>query len=105
MLDMLGSVILIVINKGYTLVEIQDEPVPLGAFPEVGSQYSGIVAGVMMLMVLAWLAAVYLLNCFKNRSRIRQLRSEEEIYYGWNLKRLKETVVEMELQEAEPFLD
>jgi len=100
-----GGVIAVILNGGYTLIEIEEEPVPLAALPEAGDGYFKTVVAVMIIMMLVWMAVLYFLNCYKCRTRIRQLTHDSEVYLGWRLTRLRETVEELELQEAEELVD
>ena len=101
MLEILKGMSIIALSAEYRLIEIQEEKVPLEQLPEVNSDYSGMVIGVMILLMAVLIVALYFFVCHKYRARIRQLRHTDEVYQGWNLRCLKETVMEMEQQEAE----
>ena len=92
-----------ILNAGYRLIEIKEEPIPLARIPEEG--YFGTVIAVMLLMAAVWVAAAYLIACWKYRVRIRELRQNDKGYYGWNLKRLRDMSTEMELQRAEQIVE
>ncbi len=42
----------------------------------------------------------YLSLCFRWRRRIAQVREEQPVYLGWNLKKLKETVRVLEYDKV-----
>lgn len=94
------GMVAVVLSKGYTLIRIEDEQVPLGLLPGDANQYFGPVAGVVIAMLLACVCAAYLMACQRYRTRIGQLDREHERYCGWTLRRLRETVEELELEET-----
>lgn len=97
--------ILAMLSEGYSLIVIQDERIPLSRMPEVNAEYFGMIVGVMLLMIIASIVGLYLLNCCRYRQRIRQLKEDKTVYGGWNLRRLRETAMDMELQKAEQIVN
>jgi len=87
----------------YTIVRIDDQPIPLAASP--GTEFLPVVIAVMLLVVLLCGLIGYLSACQKLRSRIRKLGEDETPYCGWKYCRLKETVAQLEMQRTEPMVD
>ncbi len=100
MFGRIGGIAAVVLSKGYTLIQIQDEQVPLGLFPQVENQYFGVAVGVVTAMLLAGACTVYLMACQRYRARIRQLDRERKCYCGWHLRHLRETAGDLELEET-----
>lgn len=53
-----------------------------------------------LLMALAAGLACYVTLCARWRRRIAEVREEQPVYLGWNLKKLKETVRELEYDKV-----
>lgn len=100
MFDIWTGIAAISPNREYTLIEIRDEQVPLGLPTHGGQQYFGIVIGVMFIMLVVGACAIYLMECYRCRSRITQLDPNKKVYCGWKLRRLRETIAELELEET-----
>lgn len=100
MFGRLNGIIAVVLSKGYTLIQIQDEQVPLGLFPQLENQYFGAAVGVVTAILLTGACVVYLMACQRYRTRIRQLDRERKCYCGWHLRRLRETAEDLELEET-----
>lgn len=100
MLGRNNGMVAVALSKGYTLIRIEDEQVPLGLLPRNANQYFGPVAGVVLAMLLVCVCAAYLMTCRRYRTRIGQLDRERKRYCGWMLRRLRETVEELELEET-----
>lgn len=100
MFGRLSGIAAVALGKGYTLILIQDEQVPLGLFPQVENQYFGVAVGVVTAMLLVGACTVYLMACQRYRARIMQLDRERKGYCGWHLRRLRETAEDLELEET-----
>lgn len=88
----------------YRLTVIEDETeVPLAAGATM--EYYWPTVAVMVLVAISVMAAVYLLNCNRYRRRLQELAPEGYRYRGWQLKRLKEAVSEVEIQKTEDLED
>uniref|UniRef100_UPI0040560C3F hypothetical protein n=1 Tax=Acetatifactor sp. TaxID=1872090 RepID=UPI0040560C3F len=98
------GLVAVALNGGYTLIEIEEEPVPLGVFEETGAGYFTTVLAVMILILIVLMIVFYFMNCYKCKMRIKQLQHDQNVYHGWNLGRLRETVEELELQETDALV-
>ncbi len=105
MIQKWGSLTAGFLSGGYTLIEIQEEPVPLALVPEAEGQYFGLAVELILLKVLLFAVVLYMIACQRFRARIRRLDKEGNAYRGWNLKRLRECVEELELKEADRIVD
>ena len=54
-----------------------------------------------ILLILAVGAVYYLRRCMWWRERIAEIREEQVVYQGWNLKRLKETARDLEYKRVD----
>lgn len=54
-----------------------------------------------ILPVLAAGAVYYVKRCMWWKNRIEEIREEQTVYCGWNLKRLKETVRDLEYERVD----
>lgn len=86
-------------HRGYYLTEIRDEAVPLASGNS--SPFYVVTVIIMIIAILLLVLCIYLLACRKYRKRMVSLEAPKEIYHGWNLRRLRETVEELELKKAE----
>lgn len=60
--------------------------------------------GLFCLCILSMLAAgtvYYVKRCLWWQGRIREIREEQAVYLGWNLKRLKETEKDLEYERVD----
>ncbi|MGN0431811.1 MAG: hypothetical protein ACI4EQ_05585 [Lachnospiraceae bacterium] len=82
----------------YNLIVIEEEQVPLAAGDALGgNRFLPVTLIGMSILLLGTLLMVYWLKCRECRVRIRQLGGNGKLQWSsWNLKRLKETVNEME---------
>lgn len=55
---------------------------------------------IVILIVVAG-AAYYMMCCMRWRNRIVEIRDGRTVYLGWNLKRLKETVTDLEYERVD----
>lgn len=99
-------------DQGYTLTIIEDEPIALAgemSTPVVPIWYYvglGVVA--VIIICICFFLVNYLLECNKYRSRYSMLLSdtnEKPQKLGWNLKQLKELVMEEEANRAGQIMD
>lgn len=86
----------------YSLVVIEEEQVALtGSMPGT-SPFLPVILTVMGILFLGTLLMIYWSACRKYRIRICQLGGNPALRWNdWNLKKLKETVSEMEWQLTE----
>ena len=89
------------LNAGYTLVEIEEEMTPLAAGPADAKFAFGVVLAIMGCMLVIGMAMIYVISCCKCRNRIQQLQNSSGKVNGWNLRRLRDTIIDMELQQTE----
>lgn len=54
-----------------------------------------------ILLTMAAGAAYYVKRCMWWKSRIEEIREEQPVYQGWNLKRLKETARDLEYERVD----
>lgn len=93
-----------VISAGYSLEVIGEEQVPLAGAPQTGYYLATI--SVMVLVAVALLLAIYLVRCWSYRRRIRELDPKGNAFCGWSVRRLKETIKELEsMRITENFED
>lgn len=45
--------------------------------------------------------AYYVICCMRWRNRIVEIQEGQDVYLGWNLKRLKETVTDLEYERVD----
>ena len=81
----------------YSLTVIEEEETPLadGSLFDK-SRFFPVTMAVMAVLFVGMLISLYYFRCLKYRKRIRELGGERVPHSGWNLKRLKETVTEIE---------
>lgn len=86
----------------YNLIVIEEEQVPLAPGDNLGDNRFFVVMLVGMgILLLGTVLTIYWSKCKVCRVRIRQLGGSEKLQWNsWNLKRLKETVNEIEWQLA-----
>ena len=89
------------LNAGYTLVEIEEEMTPLASGPADAKFAFGVVLVIMGCLLVLGMSVIYFISCYKCRARISQLQSNGGRAAGWNLRRLRDTIIDMELQQAE----
>lgn len=58
------------------------------------------LAAAALIMALAAGLACYVTLCVRWRRRIAEVKEEQPVYLGWNLKKLKETVRELEYDKV-----
>lgn len=87
----------------YRLITIGEEEVPLAAAP--GREYYGLTVAVMLAALVILLTVFYIIFCGRYRRRIRELEPEGQRYQGWNLRRLKETIAEIEAEKTDNIED
>ncbi len=104
MYHILESIGIGILNAKYTLIEIEEEKIPLAMSTQDVAGYFGTVIVVMACLLILCAIVIYVVSCYKYRVRIRQLQSEK-VHCGWNLMRLREAVTNMELQEAERLVN
>lgn len=83
----------------YKLTTIEDETVPLHA--ELKKEYFLMTLLTMFLLLIFFSVLFYLISCNKYRRRIRQLYSSKNVYRGWNYKKLKQAILELENQKLQ----
>lgn len=89
------------LSTGYTLVEIEEEATPLAPGISNTTLAFGAVFVLMGCILAVGMALVYIGSCYKCRLRIKQLQKNQGSVRGWNLRRLRDTVTDMELQQTE----
>lgn len=60
--------------------------------------------GLVFLCIVLMMAvgmAYYMIRCVRWRSRIAEMREGKAVYLGWNLRRLKETVRDLEYERVD----
>lgn len=97
-----------IFTAGYSLVtieEITDEETALAAAPHATGSYLGPTLAAMALIALVCAVLFYLHKCFRMQKRIKGLDAQGSAYRGWNLRKLKETVAELEAESAAQMHD
>lgn len=89
------------LSTGYTLVEIEEEATPLAPGISNTTMAFGAVLVLMGCVLTIGMALVYMGSCYKCKRRIKQLQDNQGGVRGWNLRRLRDTVTDMELQQTE----
>ena len=59
----------------------------------------GLAAAAVVIVLTAGIAC-YVIRCVRWRRRIEEVKEGQSVYWGWNLKRLKETVRELEYEKV-----
>ncbi|MGN0403523.1 MAG: hypothetical protein ACI4HQ_14865 [Acetatifactor sp.] len=95
--SLIGRILLT--QEQYILTVIEDEKVPLAE--GIKMEFYGPTIAFMILTVILFMTAVYLLICNRYRKRIQKLDPDGTSYRGWRLKRLKETVLNVEMEKIE----
>lgn len=85
-------------KQGYCLIQIYEEAVPLAAYSDSRLFVGMIIA--MVLIILGLVVLSYLAGCIQCRRRITELNEERKNPGGWNLRQLKKTISDLELQKA-----
>ncbi len=101
MLQMWKAIPYFSLNAGYTLVEIEEEATPLAAGPADATIAFSIILVITGCMLVLGMAMIYFISCYKCRARILQLQNNEGKVSGWNLRRLRDTIIDIELQQTE----
>jgi len=101
MLQMWKAMHFISLNAGYTLVEIEEEATPLAAGPADTTLAFAVILVIMGCMLVLGMTMIYFISCYKCRARILQLQNEEGKVSGWNLRKLRDTIIDIELQQTE----
>ena len=90
---------IMILSADYNLVVIEAEEVPLAA--SSGSEYFWLTVVVMVLVAAVALLAIYLIRCNGYRKRIRELNPGGKSDQGWVLRKLKESIAELEAKKVE----
>lgn len=101
MLQMWKAIPYFSLNAGYTLVEIEEEATPLAAGPADATFAFAVVLVIMGCMLVLGMTMIYFISCYKCRTRILHLQNNEGKVSGWNLRRLRDTIIDIELQQTE----
>lgn len=92
------------LQQSYRLVIIEPERIPLSAGTGATDSFLVLTLAVMLATVVCICLWAYLARCRDYRERIRKLDpGGEEVYMGWNIWRLRQTVEELELDRAWVF--
>lgn len=86
-------------NASYRLTWIEEEEVPLLRAPK--DDFYGMTILVMAVILILLAVAGYILMCEKYRRRIIDLVADKKVYCGWAIWKLRDTVVDLEMQKAE----
>lgn len=95
-------------NTGYDLTVIYEENVPLAA--SVADDYSGVIIGSTLLMMVVFLLFLYIEKCRRYKMRLYLLQSElpieeqEQVKPTWNLWELRARIQDMELKVASEII-
>ena len=86
-------------NLNYKLTVIEDEDVPLSAGGTGGTRFLPITLALMAAIIIGTIVSIYYFRCRQYQKRILELKEDGlESYSGWNLKKLKETTLEVEME-------
>lgn len=89
-------------NLNYKLTVIEDEDVPLSPVGSGGTRFLPITLSLMVAIMLCTLVSIYYFRCRQYQKRILELDEDGmKSYSGWNLKKLKEAILEMEMEKVE----
>ena len=88
------------IGQDYQLIVIENEKVPLAAASGMADGSFWLTLALMLVVVALAALWFYLMRCRSYRKRISVLDPEGEEYRGWNMRRLEQTVAELELDLA-----
>lgn len=106
-LCLIPSKLKVMMESGYNLIEVDDEPTPLAALPR-GTNVA--LIAVIVCMVAIAVCAVTLMAVKRGRmaARIRQLRQQagnEDMNVAWSYKKMRNEISELELVTASAFLE
>lgn len=87
-------------SQDYQLIVIESEQVPLAAGPVMAANNFWLLLIVAFAVVVLLSVWIYLTRCRGYRKRIMELDSGGGEYLGWNVRRLEQTVAELELDLA-----
>ena len=87
-------------SQDYQLIVIESEKVPLAAGPGMADSNFWFTLAVMLAVVVLLSLWFYLTRCRGYRKRIMELDPGGGGYRGWNVRRLEQTVTELELDLA-----
>ena len=103
MIEKLYALIPVTASAGqisYRLTTIVDEEeVPLA--PGVNMTYFAPVALIIVSLLVIAAVGIYYAYCQKYRNRIKELESGTRAYHGWSIRKLKDTVRELENKKLE----
>lgn len=86
-------------NLNYRLIVIEDESVPLSSGDTGGTRFLPITLAIMAAILLGTLVTIYYYRCRYYQTRILNLKEDGmQPYSGWNLIKLKEVTLEIELE-------
>lgn len=86
-------------NLSYKLTVIEDEDVPLSPEASGGTRFLPITLSLMAAIIIGTLVSIYYFRCRQYQKRILELKEDGmKSYSGWNLKKLKETTLEIEME-------
>lgn len=89
-------------NLSYKLIVIEDEDVPLSPDAPGGTRFFPLTLSLMAVIIVGTLVSIYYFRCRQYQKRISELsENNESTYSGWNLKRLKETILELEMEKVD----
>lgn len=90
-------------NLSYKLTIIEDEEVPLASAPmNGGAKYLPITLALMLAILIGAVISIYYFRCRYYQKRILELDAEKlKAYSGWNLKKLKEATLEIEMEAVD----
>ena len=87
-------------RQDYQLIIIENERVPLAAGPGMAGGSFWLTLAVMLAVIVLVFLCFYLMHCRSCRKRIKELDPEGREYRGWNVRKLEQTVTELELDLA-----
>ena len=86
-------------NLNYKLTVIEDEDVPLSPGGTGGTRFLPITLALMVAILTGTLISIYYFRCRQYQKRILELKEDGmKSYSGWNLKKLKEITLEIEME-------
>ncbi len=89
-------------NLSYRLTVIEDEEVPLAPGISFSTKFFSITIALMAVILIGIVVSIYYFRCRGYQKRILELKEDGlQGCSGWNLRKLKELLMEIELEVAD----
>ena len=93
---------LMVQSVSYHITQIVEEKVPLSG--GAGAPYYWIMVGTLIVLMSILLVIGYIAWCMQYRRRVIELQGGSREHIGWNYRKLRMRINELEIQRAEEMM-